>query len=213
MIAGDIVEDALRKIGVVAGDEPANADQSQSGLRALGRFLRSIQNREPDLWLATEMDIVLTTAAAYAPLPAHPRKINAARLVRAGVETPMMEITREEYDALPVKTTTGLPSMWYFDRQRNDGTLYVWPVMAAANGEIVRLTYERAIRVPDDVSDRVDAPDEWEEAIVYGLAARLADDYGVAAASVMARAEDELRRVLSRDREGSMYFGERHARY
>lgn len=208
MIAGDVIEDALRKIGVAAQDEAMTADQSDAGLRAFSRFLRSLQNRCPDLWLVSSGDVTLTTDVSYTPLPEYPRKVMSARLVRSGVETPMQEITREEYDALPVKTSTGTPCLWYFDRQKGTGTLYVWPRLATAAGEVIRLTYERPIRVPANIGDTVDAPDEWEEAMVYGLGARLADDYGVAASNIVARAEEELRLVLARDREGSMFFGD-----
>ena len=204
MIAGDVIEDALRKIGVVAQDEPATADQSVSGLRAFNRFLRSLQNRMPDLFLVTQDDIALSNLADHSFCGA--RKINSARLVRSGVELPMQELTRAEYDDLPVKTSTGTPTTWYYDRQRCDGTLYVWPVLATPAGELVRVTYEREIKVAADVGATVDMPDEWEEALVYGLGARLADDYGVNVPGVTARAEEELRLVLSRDREGSVFF-------
>lgn len=206
MIAGDIIRDALRKIGVVAEDDPMSADQSSSGLRALNRFLRSIQNREPDLFLVASDDVYLTTSASYEGIGCNPRKLTSARLVRGGVETPMREITRQEYDDLPIKATTGLPSMWYYDRQRCGGTLYVWPVLAASDGTMVRITYERGIKDAADVGATVDMPSEWEEALVYGLADRLADDNGIDTPKVTARAERELNLVLARDREGSLFF-------
>jgi hypothetical protein len=206
MLAGTVIEDAYRKIGVVAEDEPMRPDQATSGLRALNRFMRSVQNHMPDLWLVASEDVVLSTAtAAYENLTCV-REMTSARLVRSGVETPMTRITRQEYDDLPIKTTTGLPSMWYFDRQRCGGTLYVWPVLAAAAGEIVRVTYERTVRDAANVGATVDAPAEWEEAIIYGLADRLADDNAKMLPKVTARAASELALVLARDREGSVYF-------
>lgn len=212
MIAQDIITDALRKIGVAAIDEAMSADQAASGLRALNRLLHSMQNREPDLWLVSSDDVYLTNLAAQTMPSCQPRRIISARFVRNGIETPMQELSRQEYDALPVKTSTGQPTCWYYDRQKCDGTLYVWPLLASPNGELVRVTFERSVKDAELGKD-IDAPREWEEAIVYGLAARLADDYGLNVPNVVARAERELDLVLSRDREGSMFFGDPDGRY
>ena len=51
-------------------------------------------------------------------------------------------------------------------------------------------------------------PTEWYEAVVYGLAARLSDEYSVPAENVIARAERELSLALAFDRECSIWFHE-----
>ena len=164
MIAGDVITDAHRKIGVAAIDEPLNADQIASGLRAMNRLLRSFQNREPDLWLVSSEDIGLSQQAEYDIGTCQPRAIRSARLVRAGVETPMQQMTRQEYDDLPIKNTTGMPTTFYFDRQRCNGTIYVWPVLSSGTATF-RMTYEREIKASKQVGDKVDLPSEWEEAL------------------------------------------------
>jgi len=201
----DICTDALRKIGVVAQDEVANGDQIQVALRQLSRMLKAWQSKGYMLWTVASMSVPLTTAASYALTPARPVKVQSVRLKRGGIETPMMEMNRDEYDTLPQKASTGLPTQWYYDRQREAGTLYVWPVLAAANGETLQVTYVRELA--DVVADaELDAPSEWWEAIVYGLAARLADDYERNVPNVIALAQIELRDAMAGDREGSVYF-------
>lgn len=205
--AQDIVKEALRKIGVVAIDEDMTADQGADGLRALQRFLSSLQNREVEFYRDATINITLTTALSYA-VSGVPKAVRNARVVRGAIETPMTEMTRQEYDDLPVKTSTGFPTTFYYDRDRLAGTIYIWPPLAAANGEILRLTVETKVTTPAALSDTVDIPEEWEDAVVYGLADRLADDYGVDNPKVTARAERELNLALARDREGSVFFGE-----
>lgn len=201
----DLIADALRKIGVVAEDEPMTADQAANGLRAWNRLLKSWQNRGYNLWTVATLSIPLTTAASYTMSPVRPIRILNARLVRDGIETPMIQMTRQEYDALPVKTSTGLPTQFYYDKQREAALFYVWPVLVAASGETVNVTYEREAE-DQTLAGVPDIPGEWWEAAVYGLAARLADDYGQNVPNVIARAEEELRLAMADDREESVFF-------
>jgi hypothetical protein len=205
--ARDLITAALRKIGVVAEGEQANADQIETGLRTLDRMLKAWQNRGYLVWSITEITVPLTTAATYVMAPPRPMRIMSARLRRAGIDTPMQEFTRQEYDALPLKQAKGLPTCYYYDRQREAATLTVWPVLAAANGEEIRVTCEREIEDVTDLNAPVDVPGEWWEAVVYGLASRLADDYGVTADRIVLRAEAALFEARAADREGSVWFG------
>ncbi len=205
--ARDLIGDALRKIGVVAIDEPMNADQAAAGLRALNRMLKSWQNKGFCTWAKASQSVELTTDSSFTLKPARPLEILSCRFTQNGVERPMLSFTRDEYDSLPVKTSQGTPTTFHYDRQREDARLYVWPVMASVNGETLEITYTRELE--DTTLDApVDVPGEWYDAVVYGLAARLADDYTVAAGNVIARAEAELRDALAFDREGSVWFHE-----
>ncbi len=205
--ARDLIGDALRKIGVVAIDEPMNADQAAAGLRALNRMLKSWQNKGFCTWAKASQSVALTTDSSFRLNPARPLEILSCRFTQNGVERPMLSFTRDEYDSLPVKTSQGTPTTFHYDRQREDARLYVWPVMASVNGETLEITYTRELE--DTTLDApVDVPGEWYDAVVYGLAARLADDYTVAAGNVIARAEAELRDALAFDREGSVWFHE-----
>ena len=204
----DLIADALRKIGVVAEDEPMTADQAASGLRAWNRLLKSWQNRGYNLWAVATQTVTLTTAASYTMAPVRPVRILNARLVRSGIETPMLPMTRQEYDALPVKLSTDLPTRFYYDKQREAALFYIWPVLASASGETIRVTFEREAEDQTDLNAVPDIPAEWWEAAVYGLAARLADDHGKSVPNVVARAEEELRLALADDHEESVFFGE-----
>lgn len=200
----DICEDALRKIGVVASDQTATGDEMETARKALGRMLLAWQNKGYNLWAVTSMSVTATTSATYTLTPARPLSLSSVRW-KATSEIPMQEMSRDEYDRLPLKTSVGQPTSYYYNRQKATATLYVWPVPSSVTTETLEITYIRSL---DDVvlTADVDFPPEWEDAVVYGLASRLTDDFMVNAQNVMMRAEVELENALAGDREGSVYF-------
>ena len=205
----DICTSAMRKIGVSGQGETLDAATVEDARAGLERMLKAWQNRGHNLWNTAAQSVALTTAAVYTLDPVRPLAINNMRLKRSGIETPMHRMTREEYDTLPRKDSTGIPTTFYYDRQREAARLYVWPVLAAANGETLEITYTKE-QSDIDLNDVADVPGEWWDAVVYGLAARMMDDYEINMPNVMARAEEELRIAQQFDREGSVFFIERY---
>lgn len=203
--ARTVISDALRKIGVVALNMPMTAEQADHGLRALNRMLKAWQNKGYQVFATSSQSVTLTTSAVYTLDPVRPLQILSCRFKQGQIERPMVAMTRDEYDTLPIKTTQGAPTMFYYDRQREAARLYVWPVMASVAGETLEITQ---IREAEDMTlgSAVDIPGEWYDAAVYGLAARLADDYVIQAPTVIARAEKELADALAFDRDGSIWF-------
>jgi hypothetical protein len=199
----DLIEDAYRKLGVVAEDEAMTPDQAKTGLRELNRMVRSWQNDGFNLWTVETYSLTLTTAASYT-LTVRPMRVNSARLKMSGIETPMQSMTRDEYDEIPDKASTGLPTSYHFSRRRDTAVVYVWPLLAAADGETVEITYQRELEENDDLSDDPDSPVEWGNAIVYNLAVQLADNHEKPAPTEMAAYY--LGQALAADREGSVFF-------
>lgn len=201
----EICNQALRKIGVVAIDDSATAEEVEAARVGLRRMLKSWQNREILRPQLASQSVTLTTAASYTLNPVRPLSIYSCRFKRSGLEIPMQSMTRDEYDTLPSKTTTGTPTQYHYSRQKEAALLYVWPVLSMAAGETLEITYVREF---EDVvlDDAADIPGEMEEAVVYGLAARLTDDFKINAPNVIARAEAELKEALAFDREESVYF-------
>lgn len=201
----EVCTDALRKIGVVAADEAAQADEIETAGRALNRMLKAWQGRGYNLWAVSSESVTATTAIEHSLTEARPLEIQSIRTKRGGIETPMRRMNREEYDLLPQKSVTGIPTQFYFNRQRDAATFLVWPIFASVTTETFEVTY---IRELNDVvlTDQVDVPSEWYDATIYGLAARLLDDYTINNPTIVQRAEEELRLALAYDREGSIYF-------
>ncbi len=203
MKAREAIEDALREINVLALDEAMEAAQVQFGLRKLGRMLLAWQNLDYNIWLKASQTLTLTTARSYTLSPERPLRILSARISTDDIETPLQELTRQDYDELPNKTATGRPTSFHYDRQKEDALLYVWPVPDAA-GDTIEITYARAIERPDRLGADVDIPPEWEDAVVFGLAVSLAPAFQRQPPMDLAAAH--LSVALAFDREGSVFF-------
>lgn len=202
-----VVTQAMRKSGILAFGEDAEADEADAVRDELEIMLKGWQNAGYNLWTKTAMSLTLTTAAAYTLDPVRPLRILSARLKRNGTEIPMEQMTRDEYDSLPVKTTTGQPTQFYYDRQREAARLYVWPVLSSASGETVEITYDRELEDIANLSDAIDVPGEWLDAVVYNLAARIGETVpSERTPAIMARARQLLSDAMGFDREGSVYF-------
>ena len=70
----------------------------------------------------------------------------------------------------------------------------------------IALDYGRRIQTVTEVNETLDVPEEWQEAVVFGLAGRMANMFGSTKndpSTVMRidqRAESAYRRILDRDR-------------
>lgn len=87
-------------------------------------------------------------------------------------DTPIDQVSHQEFFDLPFKTATGGLSQAYYDRQRGNGVLYIWPVPDNSL-QLVRLTTERRLEDFVDTDDDPDIPKYWLEAMVTNLARRL----------------------------------------
>ena len=82
-------------------------------------------------------------------------------------------ISRDEYAALPAPATKStLPTQFWVERVNPQPILHVYPVPSAA----LTLTYNR-VRLPQDfsaLSQGVESPVLWSEAVCAGMAAKMA---------------------------------------
>lgn len=85
----------------------------------------------------------------------------------------ILPISRTEYSSYPNKNQQGFPTTFWFDRLLSP-TVTLWPV---PDGSQTYLEYYRVIRLQDanmTGTQQMDIPAIWLEAMVYGLAQRLA---------------------------------------
>lgn len=110
-----------------------------------------------------------------------PLRILSARLVRGSGTTlneiPLTQLSKQDYFNIPNKNAIGTPNSFYYDPQLGTGRLYLWPAPEDPQWYL-RYTYERTLEDFDAASDEPDFPQEWLDALVYGLAARLGPAYG-----------------------------------
>jgi len=186
----DIIKGALRLCGALALGETPTTDQVTEAGEALNMLVKAWEADGMALWARTEYTLPLTLATqSYAMglgqtvnIP-KPMKVTQAILhdTQTNIDIPMRIITRDEYLRLGNKTTTGQPIQIYYDPQRDHGVLYVYPPAnsAAVSYKQIKITYQKPFEDFDASTDNPDFPQEWFEALKYGLATRLAGEYGI----------------------------------
>jgi hypothetical protein len=143
-----------------------------------------------------------------------PRRVLDARLVENGLDTnasgdaiseiPMTELAHQSYFELNRKTSDGVPTYWYYDRQRDQGDMYVWPRCSDTKNHL-KVTYERFLEDFDSATDNPDLPVEWLSCIKHNLAVMIAPAFGRATKvqedGTAARAAELKNRLDGWDRE------------
>lgn len=181
--ASSLIEDARRKLGIHADEEPLAATELATGLRTLNRMLKEWQADNIAISYLTEGTLTLVASqASYSfgsggDFTTVPFEITQMRIRRNSTDLEMVEMGRQEYFSLPNKDNTGYPAQWYYDRQRSGGTLYVWPAPDTTSSTL-RFTYRRIVNDMDATTDDLDLPQEWYDAVVYNLAKKMMPEYG-----------------------------------
>lgn len=97
-------------------------------------------------------------------------------------DTPMSLLTRDEYDRLGNKFSTGIPIQLYYHPQVTYGDLYLFPVpnAVAVSYYSINIVYQRIFEDFDASADTPDFPQEAYDMLSFMLADRLSLEYGVA---------------------------------
>lgn len=94
----------------------------------------------------------------------------------ANVDTPLCLTSRAAFSMPENRTKLGTPEILWLDRQLTTPKCYLWPIPDAATYQIHYL-YTRILEDFDAAANTPDFPQSWYDALVYGLAANLSDEY------------------------------------
>lgn len=182
LTVAQIVTEARGMLGIQDAEEPLQPHELEQGIRSLNMMMKAWQADGVQTWttsdgqftlVQSDADYVFGSGGTFTTVPID---ILDARILRGSNEIPMTRMSREDYLRLPNKATQGYPTQFYYNRQRDGGTFYVWPTSDAALGTI-KFTYRRYIMDAGNGTNTVDFPPEWMEAITSGLAKRLIPYY------------------------------------
>lgn len=214
--ARQIITDALLEIQAARLGVAPDASEMDIGVRHLNRLMKSWQG-EGSQFLRTNGTLTLTTDASYpfdgVTNPLRPLRFITCRLKQNGIETPMFEMNREDYEDLPQKDSTGLPTQFFYDRQAESGTFYVWPVLSVANGQTIEYSYEREYEDMNDPDAVPDFPVEFYNSVVILLADSLAGVFGRSAWRMenAMRVMEAKSGMLGNEVEESFYWRDKYA--
>lgn len=200
-VGAELVAGALSRLGVLAEEEPLQAFELNRGLRYLTQMLKTWEADGLSGWLHTQGTLALVDAdadyafgagGAFTTVVFDILAVSVSHDGGAGI--PLRQVSRAEYYRMPVRTQAGQPSVYFYDRQRDGGTLYLWPV-PDDNDYDITFTYRRRIMDVDLGSQNADLPPEWEEAIENGLADRMLGAYGLVGTPVAAKVMADAQRA------------------
>lgn len=224
----DLIKGALRLCGVLAQGESPTTDQINEASEALNMLVKAWQVDGMPLWAIKTTAVPLTANTASYRIGigqtvnvSKPLKVLRAwnRDLTSNVDIPLRLLTKQEYDILGNKTSPGNPVQFYYDPQNQYGDLFVYPVptdLEQTNNQIF-IVYQRPFEDFDAATDTPDFPQEWFEALKYGLASRLAGEYQLSLqvrTFLKGEAKEAKENALSfGTEEGSIFFGRDYRNY
>lgn len=184
----DIIKRALRLIGALAQGETPTANQTSEAAAALNGLVKAWQADGLPLWGLRQRSLSLVSGTSSYTI-SNPKALKIIQAwnhnTTSNVDIPMRIITKQEYNILGNKTSSGNPIQIYYDPQRDTGTLHVFPVPSTTEqaSNVIQYVCQIPFEDFDSSTDTPDFPQEWYDAITYGLATRLAPEYGLDSAS------------------------------
>jgi len=211
MTRDDIITRAFSLLKIGAEGEALSSDMVVRGSQALNILVKDWQ-KDTDLWIETRGTLTaVTSQESYTMGPSgnftvRPLRIIDMQFSQTSGDIPMNHYSRQEYFELSLKSSTGIPTNFYYTPQLTTGKLFVWPTLASGNSGSFKFTFARSIEDFDASTDSPDFPQEWFMALSYNLAEFLGDEYGGLTNHLVSRAAVLKAGVSMWDEEGASVF-------
>jgi hypothetical protein len=144
---------------------------------------------------------------AYTTKAGRPTKIEyATRRDVNGYDTEVTLIGEKEYRLQSNKAANGPPVEIWYQPTLTTGTLYVWPVDGGSTWDKLIMSAHYYADDLDTAANNPQFPIEWGEPLTYGLADRLAPEYGLPIRErqlMHMEAESKIQEALSYDVENA----------
>lgn len=181
-----IISAALRKLTVLSGGSTPTATQITEAAEALNAMIKGFQADGMPVWAMKSYTFTtIVGQAAYlignsqALNTSMPLKVTQAwRSDSTTSNVPMNIYPDYNYNLLPLTNSSGTPVNLYYQPLAQYGTINLWPKPADATTSIT-IRYQRPFEDMTASTDDIDFPPYWTEAIIFGLADRLAPEYGL----------------------------------
>jgi len=201
MTARTLIKAALRAIGVIASGETPSASEMADGLEALQIMLRGWGAERIMVYTTTNEHFTLTANDGDYTIGSggdfnttRPTRISGAFVRGSGVDVPLKIIGEAEYRAIGTKDAGGTPGQLYYNPAYPLGLIYLYPVPSSAL--VLYLDNLRPLTEPTTLTDSISFPLEYDEAIKFNLAVRMAPEFGVSVppevAAIAMTAKDKI---------------------
>jgi len=194
---------ALGKLGVLElGDTPDSTSIANAQM-TLNLLIKQLNTEGLKLWKNSEIIIPVTnnttqyilggstsvtmydSLAPSTPITDKPLKaiqgFYRTTTTTPYIDTPLLLISKQEYNMLGSKFSTGIPNTMFYDPRNLYGVLYVYltPDAYTSSNVQIHLVCQMPLNDITATTDIPDFPVEWMNCLVWSLADELALQYGV----------------------------------
>lgn len=201
----EIIQRAYRIIGILGAGQPLTGDQLNHGATALNSMVKHWQNDHIHLWTLTNSTIALSQGTDnYSLASANLIGIDMAWLRINSVDFKLKQISWREFSEIDNKANFEAQPECFALNGAISSSLYVYPTPNQAY--TLHYVMVKKLADFDAGTDNPDFAPKWLEALSYGLAANLADEFGIPLSErsyITAKAEEFKRVARAGDWEGS----------
>lgn len=178
-----LIEAALRKLGALSEGQTPSTQNYTDSQQSLNMIIAQYRSLGMPLWARQEYTFTPTTGVytigegmtLNTPFPV---KMLQAYRTETNTKIDLDIVPKEEFNILPGGSTGSFIKLTYTP-SINYGTIALWPAPGATNTAQLTLVYIRPLTYTSLSTDTLDMPEEWQMAVVYGLAVALAPEWGI----------------------------------
>ncbi len=201
--AQTLINAAFRSIGVIASGEIATAQELADGLEALKMMLRHWSASSIRLYFLTQDTLALNSSVSYTIGTGgvcntlRPEEIKGGYVKNSNnFDWPLTIIDEAKYRSLSLKSLSGPAQYLWYNPAFPLGVLYFWPLCSGT----AYIDSIKPLTEPSLITDTIQFPPSYDEAIKYNLAVRMAPEYAKEpSAIVVALAASALHVIESRN--------------
>ena len=208
--AQKLVESSLRLIGAIARGESPTSAELTDGLSSLNDMIESLNLRRIMIYETSRESFTLTPnrnphtigldvdSSGDGDLAiVRPSSIRSASLKQtgSGTEFPVRILSKEEYQRIPTKNTTGSrPRRLWYEREWPLGKIFLYPISGSAS--ILILNIWKQLNSGMLLTDKFSVPPGYLRFFRWNLALELAPEYGFAPSADVSRIARESRSAI-----------------
>jgi len=196
----EYIEEAFER----CGKEVRTGYDIKTAKRSMNLLFADWANRGLNSWTIEQSTQALVAGTAEYTLGSDTIDILSAVIRRSDVDYSIERLSRDDYLAVPNKTTQGRPSQWFLDRQIAP-VLKLWPVPENSTDVVV---FDRLVRMDDadTAQNTVEMPFRFYPCLAAGLAYYIAIKKAPDRVQLLkAVYEEEMERAISIDRDRASF--------
>jgi len=204
----DYIEEAFERCGL----EVRTGYDLKTAKRSLNLLFADWANRGLNQWTITQRTVTMVDGTAEYVLGTDVIDIMSAVLRRDSTDLTMDRLSRDEYLAIPNKSTESRPTQYFLDRQITPN-LKVWPTPENSTDVVV---YDALTRIEDadTMTNTVEVPFRFYPCLAAGLAYYLSMKRAPDRVTLLkAVYEEEFDRARTEDRDRSTFQVSPNLRY